>query len=117
MRIPLITLTVILAAVFLSVGLSKLLGQQRTREQMDHIGVSVGLTKILGVLDLAGVVGLIVGLFWPPAGIAAAVGIVLEMIGAVIYHLRARDPLPVSLMPLLFAVAAGAVAVLHVLAG
>jgi uncharacterized membrane protein YiaA len=112
---PLIVLTVILAAVFVATAVPKFTGQRRMREQMDHIGVSVGLTKIIGGLELAAVVGLIVGLYWAPAGIAAAVGLVLQMIGAVVYHLRARDPFPVSLTPLVFAVMAGAVAALHLL--
>jgi uncharacterized membrane protein YphA (DoxX/SURF4 family) len=116
-RIPLIVLSVILVAVFLGTSVPKLTGQRQMRERMDHIGVSVGLTKVIGVLELAAVVGLLVGLFWPPAGIAAAVGLVLQMIGAMVYHLRARDPFSVALMPLVFAVAAGAVAVLHVLEG
>lgn len=46
----------------------------------------------LGTLKLAGASGLIVGLFvgLPAIGIAAAGGLVLFFIGAVIAHLRAR---------------------------
>ncbi len=45
----------------------------------------------LGTLKLAGASGLIVGLVGLPAiGIAAAAGLVLFFIGAVIAHLRAR---------------------------
>jgi hypothetical protein len=44
----------------------------------------------LGALKLAGAVGLIVGLVGPPAiGIAAATGLVLFFVGALIAHLRA----------------------------
>jgi hypothetical protein len=46
---------------------------------------------MLGTLKLAGAAGLLVGLVGPPAiGIAAAIGLVLYFIGAVIAHLRAR---------------------------
>ena len=46
---------------------------------------------MLGALKLAGAIGLLVGLVGPPAiGIAAATGLVLYFIGAVIAHLRAR---------------------------
>jgi hypothetical protein len=46
---------------------------------------------MLGTLKLAGAAGLLVGLVGPPAiGIAAATGLVLYFIGAVIAHLRAR---------------------------
>jgi hypothetical protein len=46
---------------------------------------------MLGTLKLAGAAGLLVGLVGPPAiGIAAAIGLVLYFVGAVIAHLRAR---------------------------
>jgi DoxX-like family len=46
---------------------------------------------MLGTLKLAGAIGLLVGLIGPPAiGIAAAIGLVLFFIGAVIAHFRAR---------------------------
>jgi DoxX-like family len=46
---------------------------------------------MLGTLKLAGAIGLLVGLVGPPAvGIAAAIGLVLFFIAAVIAHVRAR---------------------------
>jgi DoxX-like family len=45
---------------------------------------------MLGTLKLAGALGLLVGLGLPVIGIAAATGLVLYFIGAVIAHLRAR---------------------------
>jgi len=46
---------------------------------------------MLGTVKLAGAIGLLVGLVGPPAvGIAAAIGLVLFFIGAVIAHVRAR---------------------------
>ncbi|SCL14192.1 DoxX-like family protein [Micromonospora nigra] len=117
MRIAIITLTVILASVFLAVAVPKLTGQAQMRDRMSHLGVSAGLTRLLGVLEIAAVVGLLLGLLWWPVGVAAAIGVTLQMIGAVVYHARARDPLPVTLVPLAFALAAAALAVLHVANG
>lgn len=45
----------------------------------------------LGVLEVAGAAGLITGLFWWPLGVAAATGVTLYFVGAVISHLRVRD--------------------------
>jgi hypothetical protein len=46
---------------------------------------------MLGIVKVAGAIGLLVGLVGPPAiGIAAATGLVLYFIGAVIAHLRAH---------------------------
>ncbi|MFG3715733.1 DoxX family protein [Micromonospora sp. NPDC047730] len=117
MHIPVIALTVILAAVFLSTAVPKLAGQAEMRRRMDHLGVSPGLTRVLGVLELAAVAGLLLGLLWAPLGIAAAVGLALQMVGAVVYHARAKDPAPMTLTPVIFAVAAVALVVLHVLKG
>lgn len=44
----------------------------------------------LGVLKAAGAVGLPTGFLVPPVGVAAAVGLVLFFLGAVVVHLRAR---------------------------
>jgi hypothetical protein len=46
---------------------------------------------VLGTLKLAGAIGLLVGLVGPPAiGLAAAIGLVLYFLGALIAHVRAR---------------------------
>jgi hypothetical protein len=108
-----IALSVILAVVFIATAVPKLTGQAQMRERMAHLGVSEGLTRVIGVLELVGAAGLVVGLYWAPAGIAAAVGLVLLMIGAAIYHLRARDAVGVVATPVVFALATAAVLVLH----
>jgi uncharacterized membrane protein len=45
----------------------------------------------LAALKMAGAVGLIVGLWVPAIGIAAAAGLVLYFIGAAVFHVRAGD--------------------------
>ncbi|MER5336857.1 DoxX family protein [Micromonospora sp. NPDC002717] len=117
MHIPVIVLTAILAAVFLGTAVPKLTGKAQMRQRMDHLGVSPGLTRVLGVLEIAAIAGLLLGLLWAPLGIAAAVGIALQMVGAVVYHARAKDPAAETLTPVVFAVAAVALVVLHVLKG
>ncbi|MEU4775668.1 DoxX family protein [Micromonospora sp. NPDC023644] len=117
MHIPILVLTLILAAVFLGTAVPKLTGQTQMRERMDHLGVSPGLTRLLGVLELAAVAGLLLGLLWPPLGIAAAIGLALQMVGAVVYHARAKDPAAMTLTPVIFALAALALVFLHVRQG
>ncbi|BCJ69263.1 DoxX family protein [Polymorphospora rubra] len=113
MRIPILVLTLILALVFLATAVPKLTGQAAMRERMDHLGVSPGLTRLLGVLEIAAIAGLLLGLLWPPLGIAAAIGLALQMVGAVVYHARAKDPVGVSAVPAVFAVIAVVLAYLH----
>lgn len=58
---------------------------------MTRAGVSQSWLTTLGVLKAAGAVGLLVGLVVPPIGIAAAVGLVLFFVAAIVVHLRAHD--------------------------
>ncbi|MFI7335329.1 DoxX family protein [Micromonospora aurantiaca (nom. illeg.)] len=117
MEISVLVLTLVLAAVFVGTAVPKLTGQAQMRERMAHLGVSPGLTRALGVLELAAVAGLLLGLLWPPLGIAAAIGLALQMAGAVVYHSRAKDPAATILTPVIFAVAALALVYLHVRLG
>jgi hypothetical protein len=56
-----------------------------------EVGVPRSWLPALGAAKLAGAGGLVVGLLGVPAlGIAAAAGLVLFFIGAVVTHLRAR---------------------------
>jgi hypothetical protein len=54
-----------------------------------EVGVPRSWLPMLGTLKLAGAVGLVAGLAVPAIGIAAAVGLVLFFIGAIVTHIRA----------------------------
>lgn len=58
---------------------------------MTKVGVPVSWLPGLASLKAAGAVGLVVGLAVPVIGVAAAVGVVLYFIGAVVTHVRAKD--------------------------
>lgn len=62
---------------------------------------------LLGILKAAGALGLLVGIGVPLLGTAAAVGLILFFVGAIITHLRARDySFGLAVVFLLLAVAA-----------
>lgn len=115
MRVLVLVLTGVLCATFLVLAVPKLAGQRTMLDRMAHLGVSARLTRVLGVLEAAAVVGLLVGLAWPPAAVLAAAGLVCQMAGAVAYHSRVGDPPAVRSTPAVFGVAAAALAVLHLL--
>lgn len=54
------------------------------------VGVPESWMSTLGILKAAGAVGLLVGIWQPWIGTAAAVGLILFFVGAIITHLRAR---------------------------
>jgi hypothetical protein len=77
---------------------------------VETVGVPEDRLWMLAVLELAGAGGLLIGLAWAPLGIAAAIGVILYFIGALIGHVRVRDTGAGSITPpavlLLIAVAA-----------
>ena len=58
---------------------------------MAKAGVPESWMTTLGILKAAGALGLLVGVGVPLIGTAAAVGLILFFVGAIIAHLRARD--------------------------
>jgi hypothetical protein len=58
---------------------------------MAKVGVSESWITTLGILKAAGALGLLIGVGIPAVGIAAAAGLVLFFIGAIITHLRGHD--------------------------
>lgn len=58
---------------------------------MAKAGVPESWLTTLGTLKAAGALGLLVGIGAPPIGTAAAVGLTLFYVGAIVTHLRARE--------------------------
>ena len=58
---------------------------------LTHLGVNTDRMSALGALKLLGVAGVIIG-FWVTAiGVAAGIGLALYFIGAIAFHVRAKD--------------------------
>jgi hypothetical protein len=70
---------------------------------------------LIGVLELAGVAGVLVGLAWSPIGIAAAIGLALLSVGAIAFHVRASDKAADTAPAVIGVALAVATAVLHTL--
>jgi hypothetical protein len=86
-----VIVTVLLAILFTFSSSIKLLGAPQSLAIRDHLGVTPVLWRVIGLLELAGVVGVLVGLAWMPIGVAAAIGLALLSVGAVAFHIRASD--------------------------
>lgn len=78
------------------------------------VGVPLGWFPVLAALLLAGAVGLVVGIFRPKIGVAAASGLVLYFIGAIVAHALVSDWAGLSgpIVPLLLSCTALALRVL-----
>jgi hypothetical protein len=64
---------------------------QQVLINMAKAGVPESWLTMLGTLKAAGALGLLVGFGVPLIGTAAAVGVILFFVGAIITHLRVRD--------------------------
>ncbi len=80
-----------------------------------RLGVPLGLFPFLAACEIAAAVGLVVGIWWAPLGIAAAVGLVLYFVGALGAHLRKADYQGAP-TPLIILIASIAVLVLRIAA-
>lgn len=86
-----VILSILLAALFLGAGGAKLAGSKPMNEAAAHLGVPRRLDLTVGALEVAAAVGLVVGFWVTWLGVAASIGLVLMMTGAVTFHLRAGD--------------------------
>ena len=82
---------IVLALMLLFSAYAKLTRNQKLVDGFASIGVPLGILPFLAVCEIAGAVGLVIGIWWAPLGIAAAVGVVLYFVGAVGAHLRKSD--------------------------
>ena len=89
------TATTILAGVlvvaFAAAGAAKLAAVPAMRARAAHVGMSVAAYRRIGILEILGVLGLLVGALLPVIGALAAVGLLLLLGGAMIVHLRSGD--------------------------
>lgn len=84
-------LAILLALAFGASGAQKLAGAKMASDSAGHLGIPFSRFRLIGVPELLGAIGLLVGLAVWPLGVAAAAGLVVVMAGAVVYHLRAGD--------------------------
>ena len=86
-----VIVTALLAALFGFASLIKVVGLRQSLAIRDHLGVKPVQWRLIGLLELAGVAGVLVGLARPPIGVAAAIGLALLVLGAIVFHVRASD--------------------------
>ncbi|MGU3436476.1 DoxX family protein [Actinomycetes bacterium M1A6_2h] len=91
MNIVAIVIDVFLAIALTASAAGKLTKNDGALKAIRSVGFPDDKIWLLAVAEIAGAVGLIIGIFWAPLAIAAAIGVVLYFLGAVIGHLRVKD--------------------------
>ncbi|MGO9510896.1 MAG: DoxX family protein [Mycobacterium sp.] len=116
MHIAAVVLSVLLAVELAFTGIIKIVGTGTARTNAAHLGISMRLSRFIGIAEVAAVVGLLAGIAVKPLAIVTAAAVVLLMVGAVGYHLKARDNGAVLLPAAVTGLAAVALVVLTIVA-
>ena len=86
-----IVLCALLALILLATGGGKLAGAASSHAIRDSLRVPPGRWKLIGALEALGVLGLVIGVWLPAAGLAAAIGVIALMIGAALTRRQAGE--------------------------
>ena len=86
-----VTISLLLAAACLIPATAKLLSHPKMRHAAAHFGIPWPRYQLIGLAELAAAAGVLAGLWWHSIGLAAATGMALLLLGAVITHRRAAD--------------------------
>jgi uncharacterized membrane protein YphA (DoxX/SURF4 family) len=86
-----VTISLLLAAVCLLPAAGKLTGHPKMRQSAAHFGIPWPRYRLIGAAELAAAAGILIGLWWHPLGVAAAAGMALLLLGAIITHRNAAD--------------------------
>lgn len=84
-------LSLVLAGAFAVAGGAKVTAQPVMVSAAQHTGFSLQSFKLIGIAEIAGALGLVVGLWVAWIGIVAALGLLVTMVSAVAVHARAGD--------------------------
>jgi hypothetical protein len=90
MHIAYIIVTVLAAVAVSSAAVVDVIRPRWLLDNMKNYGIPERMLGPLAALKALGGLGLLIGLAIPPLGMAAAVGLILYFLGAVIAILRAR---------------------------
>ena len=111
MSILIIIAQVVLGLLFVVIGSMTVAGMNMFVENFRHFGYPQWFRIVTGSLEVLGGIGLLIGIWLPWLAALASAGLALVMLGAVLTHLRTRDPLNKIALPIVLEVLAIVVAV------
>jgi hypothetical protein len=86
-----IVLAALIAVVFVVAGAAKILAVPPMQAAAGHAGFSVDAYRRIGMLEVAGAGGVLIGVIHPLIGGLASVGLLTLLAGAMVTHLRNHD--------------------------
>jgi len=91
MNIALIVFASLLAFAAIGSAIAKLLKVPDVMAAMASVGVKPNQVPMLAVLEIAGGVGIISGIWAPKLALAASLGLLVYFVGAVSSHIRVKS--------------------------
>jgi uncharacterized membrane protein YphA (DoxX/SURF4 family) len=106
-----LVITLVFAAMVAFSGLGKIRRDPKIMHVIHEVvGVPLKYFSLLAACELAGALGLVLGIWWPFMGVAAGIGLVLYFVAATVSHLRVRDVKGIGPAAFMLALAAAALA-------
>jgi hypothetical protein len=106
-----LVITVVFAAMVAFSGVGKIRRDPKIMHVIHEVvGVPLKYFSLLAACELAGALGLVLGIWWPSMGVAGSIGLVLYFVGATVSHLRVGDVKGIGPAAFMLAFAAGALA-------
>ena len=91
MNIALVILATLLGLVTAFSAFGKFSNNAKAVEMLHKLGLTDDKIRMLGAVEVAGALGLLIGIWIPILGQLAALGFVLYFLGALIMHVRSKD--------------------------
>jgi putative oxidoreductase len=109
-----VLLTIVLSLFMLVVGPLRVIGIPIARSDAKKFGIPFPIYRLFGVVEVLGAIALVAGLAVPVVSVVAAIVLALLGIGAVVVHVRAREPAVKVTLATLTAAATVVLAVLSI---
>lgn len=113
MNVIAVVIEILLGLAFLMSGLSKVTGSKMQVEGFVKYGYPQWFRIVTGLLQIIGAAGMIMGIWNEDIGAWAGIGLGVIMLGAVLTHVRIKDPVGAMIAPLVLMLLAVAVTVIH----
>ena len=110
-NIPYLVITLVFAAMVTFSGVGKIRRDPKIMHVIHEVvGVPLKYFSLLAACELAGSLGLVLGIWWPSVGVAASIGLVVYFVAAIVFHLRVGDVKGIGPAAFMLVLGAGALA-------
>lgn len=86
-----LTISIVLAVACLLPAAGKMFGNSKMRQSATRFGIPWRKYQSIALAEIAAAASVVSGLRWHPLGLVGAAGMVLLLLGALLYHRKAKD--------------------------